>query len=428
MFSLRRWTVAEATRSHQNFPSDGRVLVIGITARALESRYGTKVCWMSPWEILGKTHLPQNVAAICISARTQQDHREKIRALAKKLSIDRVEVEESHVTLEERLKFWFGKDQEENRALTAPAEPTLELQAGEGEVRIPITSIRPLKDQPRKHFSRQRLKELMTSIRAIGQQTPIIVRKLEGEEKKPYELIDGERRVRACTLLGAKVMLAVVRTVANGEDQFVKSFVANFAREGHTPLETARSIQRILEFPHVAKMGKTRAVEYAASLAGRSNFWAYEYLKLLKLPEEVQRAIEPDEKDNLRLPIGVARFLCTIEDRDIQIKVCRESIARKLSANGARALARKLATEAGVAVGSSERSPREDYRNLRGCLKRAHEGAENFLDMPHRSLAELFEHRPLSDRMDTIAELDKIVELMFKIRDAIELKKGAPRE
>ena len=416
--------------SQETFPPDGRVVVIGMATRQLQLRFGERVCWMNHWELFGKFRLPEKVAAICVSVKLQQEHLTRIRSLAEKLEIKRFELEASTDTLEERLKFWFGGNGHDSRVGgdgVGILAPPRELQT-EGEIKVVTSRVRPLKGQPRTHFSRGRMNELMTSIKAIGQQTPILVRRVEGNSSYDYELLDGERRLRACTLLGITEMLAVVRTVANDEEQFTRSFVANFAREGHTPLDTARAISKMLAFPELKQLGRTASIKRIANIAGKSEVWVYQYLKLLTLPTEVQAMLEPDENDRYVLPLSMGTYLCTIEHREIQLKICQEVIKNKLSMNQARNLARKLAIEAGLKAGSAQRRPDDDYRIMCNYLRKTVEGSENLLTMPHRSLDELFLHRGLDERNARIHEIDQAITLLTKLRRALEIKRPKERK
>lgn len=408
--------------NHLAFPPNGKVLVVGMASQQLQSMFGKRVHWMNHWELFSKESFPSEVAAVCISAKIQPEHQLRIRSLAQSLGINRFEVEENASTVQERLKFWFTNGGEQK-----PDKATTVLGQFEGEVMILTNRIRPLKGQPRTHFSFARMKELITSIKAIGQQTPIIVRRIVGDPNYDYELLDGERRLRACTFLGIPEMQAVIRAVENDEEQFVRSFVANFAREGHTPLDTARSIAKMLSFSEFKQMGRGAAIKRIADIAGKSEVWVYQYLRLLTLPNEVQRMLEPDENDRFVLPMTMGMFLCTIQNRDIQLKVCEEVVSKKLNMNQARNVARRLAIEAGLKAGSAQRSPHEDYRIMRNFLRKTVEGAEGLLTMPHRSLDELFEHRGLEERKKAVSEIETAIKLLGQLKKAVELKKPVPR-
>ncbi len=180
-------------------------------------------------------------------------------------------------------------------------------------VKIERRLIRPFADQPRKHFNAEELRNLAESIAEIGQRTPVCVRPISDDPSHQFELIDGERRFQACGLKNIPTMIAEVRTVASADDQFLQSVVPNFGRAGHTPLETARAIQRIKlsHFGPTSEYG-AKVLEKLAKIFAHSPAWVHQHLSLLKLDPRVQALMDPSRPDAKRLKFQVAIALANL--------------------------------------------------------------------------------------------------------------------
>jgi ParB/RepB/Spo0J family partition protein len=136
---------------------------------------------------------------------------------------------------------------------------------------IPVDQVSPLPNQPRKHFDTEKLQSLAESIRHRGQIQPGLVVKTPNGPL-PYELRDGERRLRACALAGVPFR-AMVQTSTDGgaNEALLTSAVANFNREGHTPWEEIDLVVRLLR-PCPDTGLKYSGIQVAESL-GKSSFW-----------------------------------------------------------------------------------------------------------------------------------------------------------
>lgn len=404
------------------FPPNGKVLIVGMPTKEIPSSYNKRISYYNIWEVIPWSNLPRDVVAISVSDKLRPEVMKRLKTLAEQAGVTQFNEERSSEMLRARLDYWFKKDNSVDKDSNLQPVQTV------GEARVLVKRLKPLEGQPRTHFSASKMNELMTSIKMIGQQDPVKVVKVENDSDYDYQLIDGERRFRAIIMLGLPEIWAVVCVVKNAEDQFMKSFAANFAREGHTPMDTARAISKMLSFPEFKEMSRGSAIKKIAGLAGKSDQWAYAHIKLLNLPEEVRDMLEPDEKDEYKLPLSMGLFLCTIDDRDIQLRVCREVVSSNLSMNKARNVARRLAIEAGKKAGSAQRRPTDDYRILANYLRKTIEGVEQLLDMPHRSLDELFAFRGLQERKDRMLDVQKAIELLTQLRDALDIRKSIQRK
>lgn len=173
--------------------------------------------------------------------------------------------------------------------------------------------VRPLKGQPRKRFFG--IRDLADSILEVGQSTPGIVTLVNDDPKYDAQLVDGERRLRACKLADVPFR-AEIRPDGNAEDIFVASFAANFGKQDHDVLEIAEGLARM------HRNGKT--VEQLAKIAGKSVCWVIQYMHLLKLHPEVQAMLVSEKEDESpRLAFTVAQTLVQVP-QDRQLKLARK--------------------------------------------------------------------------------------------------------
>lgn len=169
--------------------------------------------------------------------------------------------------------------------------------------------------QPREDFNAESLAELAASIAEQGIIQPITVRKM-GYDK--YQLISGERRLRASTIAGLITIPAFIR-VANDEQMLEWALIENIQRENLNAIEIAISYNRLQEECNLTQ-------EQLSQKVGKNRSTVSNYMRLLKLPAEVQAALRDG-----RLTMGHARCLVGIEDSDLQIKLARTVIDKDLS-------------------------------------------------------------------------------------------------
>ena len=177
----------------------------------------------------------------------------------------------------------------------------LEETPGENEYiqEIPLNEIRSNPYQPRKHFDEEALQELADSIKQSGVFQPVIIRK---STVKGYELIAGERRVRASRLAGNQTIPAIIRDM--DEQQMIEiAVLENLQREDLSPLEEAEAYQVLMD-----KLALTQ-VEVAERM-GKSRPYIANYLRLLSLPEEVKPYVGKE------LSMGQARTILGLKDKN----------------------------------------------------------------------------------------------------------------
>lgn len=169
--------------------------------------------------------------------------------------------------------------------------------------------------QPRTQFKEEELAELAMSIQQQGIIQPVTVRKM-GHDR--YQLISGERRLKAARVAGLTEVPAYIR-VANDEQMLEMALVENIQREDLNPIEIAASYQRLMGECGISQEALSQKV-------GKDRSTISNYIRLLKLPAEVQAAIS----DNL-LTMGHARALITMDDPEKQIEMLQMILKNQFS-------------------------------------------------------------------------------------------------
>ena len=178
-----------------------------------------------------------------------------------------------------------------------------------------LDDIIPNRFQPREVFDDQALKELAVSIKEHGVIQPIIVRQVENK----YEIIAGERRYKASTMAGLTKIPAIVKNLDDKESSKV-ALIENLQRKDLSPIEEARTYQKILELED----GMTQ--EQLAATMGKTQSSVSNKLRLLALPDEIQDALLKEKISERH-----ARSLLNIEDKNEQIKMMEKVITEKMT-------------------------------------------------------------------------------------------------
>ena len=173
---------------------------------------------------------------------------------------------------------------------------------------IEISQIEPNPNQPRREFDQDALQELATSIRELGIIQPITLRKVNGEK---YQIIAGERRWRASQLAGLTKIPAYIVTVED-QNAMEMALVENIQREDLNAIEIALAYQHLAD-----ETGMTQAK--ISERVGKSRAAVTNYMRLLKLPAQVQIALK-----NHEIEMGHARALIAIDSPSQQIKLFKE--------------------------------------------------------------------------------------------------------
>ena len=176
---------------------------------------------------------------------------------------------------------------------------------------ISIFTIQTNPFQPRNKFDKEALEELASSISKLGIIQPITVRKL-GFEK--YQLISGERRLRAAKISGLSKIPAYIR-IADDQQMLEMALVENIQRENLNPIDVALSFKRLIEECNLTQ-------EACSERVGKNRTTITNFLRLLKLPEEIQRGLQEKE-----ISTGHARALLSLKEKQSQINLFHDTIA-----------------------------------------------------------------------------------------------------
>ncbi|MBT3210101.1 MAG: ParB/RepB/Spo0J family partition protein [Bacteroidetes bacterium] len=192
------------------------------------------------------------------------------------------------------------------------------------EIKIDKIEVNPF--QPRKEFNEEKLNELAQSIKNLGVIQPITVRKIN-EDK--YQLITGERRLRASKIAGLSKIPSYTRT-ANDSEILEMALVENIQREDLDAIEIAQSYQQLIDECNLTQ-------ENLSERVGKGRATVTNYLRLLKLTPEVQLGIK-----NNKIQMGHARALVNIQNPEKQIEICLKIIDAELSVRKAEELISKI--------------------------------------------------------------------------------------
>lgn len=216
----------------------------------------------------------------------------------------------------------FGQDVEQylddiqNNAAEAP---------GRREVELPIEEIRPNPYQPRKEFDKKALEELSESIKTHGIFTPLLVRK----SVSGYDLITGERRLRAAKMAGLKTVPAI--QVEFTEEQMMEiAILENVQREDLNPIEEAAAYESLIQ-----KLGYTQ--EKLAERVGKSREYCANIMRLLKLPEDVKSMVV-----NKQLTMSHVRPLLSLNDEEEIYEAAEKIKKNKMSVREVEAYVRDV--------------------------------------------------------------------------------------
>ena len=188
------------------------------------------------------------------------------------------------------------------------------------ELDIDTIEINPF--QPRTNFNEESLQELASSIKELGVIQPITVRKLDFNK---YQLISGERRLRASKLIGLATVPAYIR-IANDNESLVMALVENIQRHDLDPIEIALSYQRLIDEIQLTQ-------EQMSERVGKKRSTITNYLRLLKLDPIIQTGI----RDGF-ISMGHGRAIINIENQDVQADIYQKIVSQNLSVRDTEAL------------------------------------------------------------------------------------------
>ena len=228
------------------------------------------------------------------------------------------------------------------------AEGTATASEESNEVAIELIDPSPL--QPRSVFDDAKLADLAKSIRSNGVVQPVLLRR----KGSRFELIAGERRWRAAEVAGLVRIPAVIRNVS--DDKVLEiALIENIQREDLNPIEEARAYAKLIE-----TLGLTQ--EMVAERVGRDRSYVTNYLRLLKLPEDLQELLQAG-----RISTGHARTLLGVDQPDVQRRIARRVIEQGLSVRATEQLVKAAAETMGPSGPRPARKEQAADPNIRAA-------------------------------------------------------------
>ncbi len=218
---------------------------------------------------------------------------------------------------------------------------------------VPVSAIRPNAHQPRRNFSEASIKELAASIREVGILQPLVIRSTE----TGFELIAGERRLRAAKEAGLDRIPVLIRQAAESESMEM-ALVENLQREDLNPLETASAYQALMD-----GFGLTK--DQLAHRLGKSRAAVTNTLRLTRLPKSIQEMVLAE-----KLSEGHARALLGLESEEHMLRVARRVQAEKLSVRKTEELVREELAEPRAALEVEEPRDEQEVADEYGAAAR----------------------------------------------------------
>ena len=206
-------------------------------------------------------------------------------------------------------------------------EPTVQQVVVSAIQELPLADIRPNPHQPRKEFDEETLEELAASIKSIGIVQPITVREVEDGK---YEIVAGERRYRASKMAGRETIPAYIRKTEN-DDVLALALIENIQRDDLNAMEVAISYQRLIDECNLTQEGLSER-------EGKKRATIANYLRLLKLPAEIQLALR-----NKQITMGHARALLGLDDPETQLMIFEQILKYDFSVRKVEEVVRELA-------------------------------------------------------------------------------------
>lgn len=220
---------------------------------------------------------------------------------------------------------------------------------------IELSKIQPNPGQPRSVFEEETLEELAASIRSLGVIQPITLREIGTDT---YQIISGERRYRASLKAGLDRIPAYIRTAAD-ENVVEMALIENIQREDLNSIEIALAYQKLIDIYELTQ-------EKLSERVGKKRTTIANYLRLLKLPAEIQVGLKDKKID-----MGHARTLISVQDPEVQLALYEQILADGLSVRQVEDMVRSVAE--GVAIPAREQKekkvmPPEEYNMLKEHL------------------------------------------------------------
>ena len=263
---------------------------------------------------------------------------------------------------------------------------------------IPIGQIEANPNQPRREFYPEALQELANSIKELGIITPITLRQVDTNR---FQIIAGERRWRASQMAGLRSMPAYIRTI-NDENMMEMALVENIQREDLNAVEIALAYQHLLD-----STGMTQ--EKVSERVGKSRAAVANYLRLLKLPAQVQMALQ-----NKTIDMGHARALLSLDSPAMQIKLFKEIEKNAYSVRKVEEMVKKLMNGEDLEVGKKKVSAKSQLPEEFNVLKKR---LSQFLNTKVQMTCSPKGKGKISIPFNNEEELERIMNIFDKLKE-----------
>ncbi len=261
--------------------------------------------------------------------------------------------------------------------------------------KIEIAKIKPNPYQPRETFDRTALEELKQSIIEKGVIQPITVRRLPGGM---YELISGERRVRASTEAGLTHIPAYIIEVESEKELLELSLIENIQREKLNPIEIAKAYQRLIE-----ELGYTQ--EEIAKKIGKDRTTVANFIRLLKLPEQIQESLKRAE-----ITMGHARALINLPSRKLQVEIWNKIVKQGWSVRKVEKIVRDLSKgKIAEEKTTKKKTAQSEFRDIESKLKRIF-GTQVKIKQTGNGRGEIVIEFYSDDEFERLLELFEVIE------------------
>lgn len=268
------------------------------------------------------------------------------------------------------------------------------LAQGDELLEVDIDLIEPNPDQPRYHFNETKLEELAQSIKANGLVQPILLRRVASGR---YQIVAGERRWRAAQRAGLHKVNAVIRSIPDAK-LLELALIENIQRAELNPIEEALAYQRLIQ-----TLGLTQ--DEVAQRVGKDRSSIANYLRLLKLPSQIQKMLEDEQ-----LSMGHARALLGLESEADQLRLAEEIIAGKLSVRDTEQAVKRATS--GASIRESSTPPQNDANIRAAELK-----LKRFLGTPVK-INQSQNGGKIEIEFGSMSELDRIYSIIMRKSDA----------
>lgn len=275
-------------------------------------------------------------------------------------------------------------------------------------------TVRPMPGQPREFFSETSLTNLRESIRTVGQIQAGIIREVyDGEGDIVYELLDGERRWRCVVAEEISFYRAQLVEVDDEAAPYMVAAIANFNREGHTPLEVSDAIHKLRSGPIKVPMKEI------AKLFGVSEMWTYQMAGLKKLHPSVREMLSPDRSKDDLLPLTAAIQISKL-DSELQVGIAERVLRKEVSLARLRQTVIETGERAGAPVRTRQLEPRKLLASFGNRLAEMERHSSD-LSAQYDEMAQrhLVPQRGTSRREEVFDQLGTIITRLTVLRDKL---------